>query len=46
MIERRGIGPVAAIIILVLLFAAGGLYFIYEQHARFTAPPVHETINA
>lgn len=44
--ERMRVGPMVAIIILVLLFVAGGIYFFLNEKARLTAPPVQQTINA
>ncbi len=41
-----GVGPMVAIALLILLFAAGGVYFFVREKARLTAPPVVETINA
>ena len=44
--EKLGVGPVVAIVLLILLFAVGGVYFFLREKARLTAPPVQETINA
>lgn len=40
------IGPLAAIVILILLFVAGGVYFFLHEKARLNTPPVQQTINA
>jgi hypothetical protein len=44
--DKKGIGPMAAIVILVALFAVGGVYFFLHERARLEAAPVQETINA
>jgi hypothetical protein len=44
--KEQGIGPVAATVIIVLIVAIGGLYFLYQEHKRFNAPPVEEQLNA
>ena len=43
--ERLGVGPMVAIVVLILLFAVGGVYFFLREKERLTAPPVTETIN-
>ena len=44
--ERMRIGPLAAIVILVLVFLLGGVYFFMYEKARLTTPPMQQTINA
>ena len=44
--ERKGVGPLAAIIILILIFLVGGVYFFLYEKARLEAPPMQQTINA
>ncbi len=35
-----------AIALLILVFAAGGVYFFVREKALLNTPPVQETINA
>ncbi|MES2202973.1 MAG: hypothetical protein V4474_01475 [Patescibacteria group bacterium] len=44
--ERLGVGPMVAIALLILVFAAGGVYFFVREKALLNTPPVQETINA
>jgi hypothetical protein len=44
--NEGGIGPMAGIIIVVILLALGGLYFLLEESARVHAPPLQENLNA
>jgi hypothetical protein len=44
--EQPGIGPAAAIIIVVALVALGGAYFMVQEYHRLHTPPVEEFINA
>ena len=44
--EKLGVGPMVAIVVLILMFAAGGVYFFLREQARLSAPPVIETINS
>ena len=41
-----GIGPIAATIIVVILLAIGGVYFLLQEKARFNTPPIQENLNA
>lgn len=43
--ESMKFGPVVAITILILIFLIGGVYFFLNEKARFTTPPVQQTIN-
>lgn len=40
------LGPLTAIVILVLVFALGGAYFFQREQARLHTPPIQETINS
>ncbi len=44
--ERMRIGPLMAIIILILIFVVGGIYFFLYEKARLNTPPVQQTVNA
>lgn len=36
----------AAIVIVVILVALGGLYFLFQESARLHTPPQQENLNA
>jgi hypothetical protein len=44
--SKWGFGPIVAIVILIAIFALGGVYFFMREQARLSAPPIQETINA
>lgn len=44
--KEQGIGPMAATVIIVLLVAAAGLYFLMQESKRLHAPPIEEQLNA
>lgn len=44
--KAGGIGPMAGIVIVVILLAVGGMYFLYQEQQRIHAPPIEEHLNA
>lgn len=44
--KEHGVGPMAATVVIVLLVAAAGIYFLIEENQRLHAPPVEEQLNA
>ena len=44
--NEGGVGPIIATIIVVILLALGGVYFLIQENARFHTPPVQENLNA
>lgn len=44
--KETGIGPMAGAIIIVILVALGGIYFLYQENVRVHTPPVQENLNA
>jgi uncharacterized protein HemX len=44
--EGGGVGPIAAIVIVVILVALGGVYFLFQENARLHKAPVQEQLNA
>ena len=40
--EKEGVGPFVGIIIVVILIALGGIYFLIQQQMKLQAPPVNE----
>lgn len=41
-----GIGPIAATVVIVLLVALAGIYFLRQESKRLHTPPVEEQLNA
>lgn len=44
--EEQGIGPIAGAVIIVLLVAAAGIYFLLQEQKRLHTPPIEQTFNA
>jgi len=44
--SEGGVGPFLAIIIIVVLFAAGGIYFLITQHMAREAAPTEAPANS
>jgi uncharacterized protein HemX len=44
--EEQGVGAIVATVIIVLLVAAAGIYFLIQENKRFHTPPVQEQLNA
>jgi hypothetical protein len=44
--KEHGVGPMAATVIIVILVAAAGIYFLVQESQRLHAPPVEEQLNA
>jgi len=44
--KEQGIGPIAATLIIVLLVAAAGIYYLLHENQRFHTPPAQEQFNA
>lgn len=43
---ETGIGPVAGVLIIVLLLAVAGVYFFRHEQKRLHTPPVEQQFNA
>ena len=48
MMEKKegGTGAIVGTIVVVILIALGGIYFLFEEHARSQQPPIEENLNA
>lgn len=44
--QEPGIGPIAGAVIIVLLVAAAGIYFLLQGSKRLHTPPVEQVFNA
>lgn len=43
---ESGVGPTAAIVIVVILLALGGIYFFVTQEMKLHQAPVNEQVNS
>lgn len=43
--KNDGMGATLSIIVLVILFILGGLYFAWQENKRLHTPPIEQTIN-